>query len=232
MITLYGFGPLWGLPDLGQFVTKVDIYLRMAELSYKLEPYSIFALDQAPKGKLPFIEDDGERIADSNFIIEHLQKKYGDKLDAHLSAPEKAVMHAMRRMIDENVNWVLVQIRWRLEENWKPFMAEIFTEPEHLEQVAPQVRESVLKQMWGQGMERHSVDEVWHIGKADMGAIADYLDDKPFMMGDRPTSIDASVYSFLIHLQARFDSPIKSYIESRANLMEYCARMKSRFYGD
>ncbi len=35
MITLYGFGPAMGLPEISPFVTKAHILLRMAGLSYE-----------------------------------------------------------------------------------------------------------------------------------------------------------------------------------------------------
>ena len=49
---------------------------------------------KAPKGKLPYIEDDGETIADSTVIIEHLKKKYGDTLNEGLPVRAATVAHA------------------------------------------------------------------------------------------------------------------------------------------
>jgi hypothetical protein len=53
MIHLYAFAPLWGLVDISPFVTKADVYLRLAELPYKLVPFSLESFTAAPKGKLP-----------------------------------------------------------------------------------------------------------------------------------------------------------------------------------
>jgi glutathione S-transferase len=75
MIQLHAFAPLWGLIDLSQPVMKVDVYLRLTKLPYKLVPFSMESFAAAPKGKLPYIVDGQERIADSNFIIDHLKKK-------------------------------------------------------------------------------------------------------------------------------------------------------------
>jgi hypothetical protein len=72
MITLHTFGPAFGLPDPSPFVTKLDILLKMSGQPYKAE---IGGLRRAPKGKLPYIVDDGVTIADSTFIRWHLEKK-------------------------------------------------------------------------------------------------------------------------------------------------------------
>ena len=74
MITLYTFGPAFGLPDPSPFVTKAEVLLKMAGLSYRTDTNG---LSKAPKGKLPYIDDDGGRVADSTFIRWHIEKKYG-----------------------------------------------------------------------------------------------------------------------------------------------------------
>ena len=73
MITLYAFGPAFGLPDPSPFVSKVEVLLKMAGVPYRI---STEGFGKAPKGKLPYIDDDGARIADSTFIRWHLEKKY------------------------------------------------------------------------------------------------------------------------------------------------------------
>src|SRR5476649_1261569 len=95
MIVLYTFGPLWGLPDPSPFVIKSAVQLKMSGLDFRTEKSRP---PEAPKGKLPFIEDQGVLIGDSVFIREHLERKYGVDLDAGLSARQRALAWTVERM--------------------------------------------------------------------------------------------------------------------------------------
>ena len=50
MITLYVFGPNFGVPDPSPFVLKTEVQLKMTSLPYRT---AIGQLPDAPKGKLP-----------------------------------------------------------------------------------------------------------------------------------------------------------------------------------
>lgn len=234
MIKLFGFGPLWGQIDLSPFVTKVDAYLRLSNLPFEVERYPFLGVGGAPKRKLPFIEDDGERIADSGFIVERLRRKHGADLDLPLNPRQKATAHSLKRMVEEHLYWVLVQLRWRVDGNWETFMAEVFGDWRIDGQLAaflPMVREGVIGQMTGHGIGRHSVDEVWTLGMQDVDAIAAVMADKPYVMGSEPTSVDTTVFAFLTHLQAGLQSRIADHFRAHENLTGYCERMSSALYG-
>src|SRR5205823_1444055 len=100
MITLHTFGPMFGLPDPSPFVTKADVLLKMSGLPYAKKPSG---LRGAPKGKLPYIEDDGVNIADSTFIRMHLERKYGIDFDRPLSSEEKGFAWALEKMLEDNL---------------------------------------------------------------------------------------------------------------------------------
>ena len=61
MITLYGFGAGFGLPEISPFVTKTEVQLKMAGLAFRKEKAKPPA---SPKGQLPYIIDEAESIAD------------------------------------------------------------------------------------------------------------------------------------------------------------------------
>ena len=56
---------------ISPFALKLETYLRMNKVNY--EP--IYTLRFSKKGQIPYIELNGEQIADSNIIISELEKR-------------------------------------------------------------------------------------------------------------------------------------------------------------
>jgi glutathione S-transferase len=80
-------------------------------------------------------------------------------------------------------------------------------------------------------MGRHSQEEVYRLGVEDVRAVSDFLAHKPFLMGERPTTVDATVYAYLANiLEVPLESPVKDFGLSRDNLVRYLQRMRSRFF--
>ena len=122
MITLYAFGPHFSLPDPSPFVMKAEILLKMAGLPYKID---LNGFRKAPKGKLPYINDDGDRIADSTFIRSHIERKYKFDFDRGLSAEQRAVAWAFEKMAEDNLYWTVVDARWMDDANLNAAPADL-----------------------------------------------------------------------------------------------------------
>jgi glutathione S-transferase len=77
MITIYGYVPAFGVPDISPYVTKVINYMTFTGLEYQHKTQELATLDEdSPTGKLPFIIDsDGTKIADSNTIIAYFKRR-------------------------------------------------------------------------------------------------------------------------------------------------------------
>jgi glutathione S-transferase len=230
-IVLHQFSRSFGLPNASPFCMKLETYLRMAEIPHELAFEE--TLDKAPKKKMPYIEDEGQKIGDSNLVIEYLQKKYGDRTDAHLSAADRAVSLAMRRMIDENLYWALVYSRWVDEKNWPITRSVYFGElPPVVKQILPGVlRKGTIKSMTGHGMGKHTEAEIYEIGCRDIQALSDFLGDREFFFGDRPTILDATAYATIANLiKVPMDSPLRTKATGLANLVSFNDRITSKFY--
>jgi glutathione S-transferase len=231
MIRLYQFRPAFGLPNPSPFCMKVETYLRMAGLAYECPRRA--DLRKSPKGKMPYIDDEGTVVADSSVIIDHFKRKYGDPLDVHLDAVARATALAMQRLLEENTYWTVVYFRWIEEAGWNLTREAFFgwMKPP-LRWIVPAVaRHIVRKELHGHGMGRHARDEIAAIGAKDLTAVAEFLGDRPFFMGARPTSLDATAYAFLANLLwAPYEMPLKSHARSYPQLEAYCQRMKARYY--
>lgn len=234
LITLNQFPPTYGLPNASPFCMKVENYLRLAGLPYR-SAYG-FELRKAPKGKLPFIEDNGRLIADSGLIFEYLRATYSDTLDGHLSHRERAVSVSFTRLLDEHLYWVAcVQPRWVETAGWQITRAAFFHELSGpLGALIPFVaRHNIRKQMRGTGLLRHDTEEIYAMAMADITAVADYLGERPFFHGERPSSIDATVYAHLANIMVPpIDSPARRHALSLSQLAAYCERMRDACYGD
>lgn len=233
MIRLYQFPPLFGLPNASPFCMKVENYLRMAGLPYQC-PRGV-DLRKAPKGKLPYIEDNAITVADSTFIVDYLKAAYGDILDAWLTAEQMATALAFQRMLEENTYWAVLYSRWFEADGWRLTRAAFFggLKPP-LKWIVPQIaRRSLRKQFHGHGMGRHTRDEIYAIGKRDVSALADFLGSKPYFMGAQASSLDAVAYAFLANvIEVPLDSDFKCHASRYRNLVAYCERMKANYYSD
>src|SRR5262245_64264757 len=88
-LKLFQFPRMFAIPNLSPFCCKLETWLRLAQIPYE-------AVDtpdprKAPKGKLPFIEDAGVRIADSSLIVDYLAKTRRADLDMHRGPSQRAL---------------------------------------------------------------------------------------------------------------------------------------------
>jgi glutathione S-transferase len=65
----------------------------------------------------------------------------------------------------------------------------------------------------------------------DVDAIADHLGDKPYFMGEHPSSADAAIFAFVAGaLCETFTAPTRDAAARHANLVAYRDRMMREFY--
>lgn len=231
MIILHQLARTWGIPNLSHFCVKLETYLRMAKLPYEI--VDTLPL-KAPRGKLPFIEDGGKKIADSRLIVNYLKATYGDTLDAHLSQEEKATAKTWQRLLEEHLYWISMMSRWDFtESNWQANKQAIFggLPPLARDLAAVIYRRRIKAQILGHGTGRLSSAEAFALGKEDIDALADFLADKPYFLGGKPTSLDASAYGILVNIIAcPIESPLKDHALTKRNLVDYCQRMQLEFF--
>ena len=230
MIVLYGFGPGFGLPEISPFVTKTEVQLKMAGLDYRkaraMPPAS-------PKGQLPFIDDDGQAIADSTFIRAHIERKYGFDFDAGLSREARAQAWACERMIEHHVYWALVGARWVDPENFAKGPAHFFdgAPDDRRERLREDAQFRVAENYLLSGLGRHAPDDDVELALRSILALSVQLSDKPYLMGEEPCGTDATAFGALAGiLTPFFDSTLRERVEKFDNLTAYVDRMMRQHY--
>ena len=232
MLTLYSFGPCFGVADLSPFVLKVDLYLRVTGIEFQNKS-SIGNLQKAPKGKLPFIIDDGQQIADSHHILAYLQKKYPNALDQHLSEEQKASAYLMAKSLDENLYWCIVYSRWIRDDTWPIIKQAFFSNmPFPVKYIAPFVAQKGVKDaLKKQGIGRHSNEEIMRLTHETLSSLSTLLSNKSYFYGEEITTFDIQAFAFLAELiLVNLNNPMIEMARTFANLVAFCDRIQDQYY--
>ncbi|QCI68072.1 glutathione S-transferase family protein [Phreatobacter stygius] len=230
MITLFGGGAQFGLPEVSPYVTKTEVQLKMAGLAYAKD----FAMPEAsPKGQLPFIADNGALIADSTFIRAHIEKTYGHDFDAGLTPVERAQAWAIERMLENHLGWTACPERYLNPANFAKGPARWFDQaPEPIRaKLREDLKAAVTANLNAVGILRHSPAEIVALGERSLAALSLLLGERDHLMADHPVGVDATAFAMLAQiLTPFFDTPLRRRAEAHANLVAYVDRMMARYY--
>ena len=197
MIQLFTFPEAFGLRNVSPFCLKVEMALshlgQEFEIVYEHDPR------KSPKGKLPYIIDEGRTIADSELIIDYLDEKSGGELFGQLTAGEYGHGMAFTRLAEEHLYWLLVASRW-LDDEWFPNVQRGFFSafpPLVRNLVGTIARRQMRSTLALQGLGKHNLEEQRGFVRRDFKALSDALDGHDYLVGDRMTVFDFSVASLL-----------------------------------
>jgi len=241
IVYVYQFTRTPVLPSLSPYCLKVETWLRLAGIKYENVDHKMKY--KSKKGQLPFVEVNGEEIADSAMIIKELAQRYNQDLDAGLTPEQKNVAHATISMLENHFAWVLKSafstnpdlVLEGYKIDLKHVTGRAFPVPilkflfkRHLKAAAKKVR--------AHGIGVHKPEEIEEFGHNDLKVLSDLLADKPFFFGDAPTQLDVVAFANLA--QVAFMDKEVSYalrdwmVENCANLVDFCNRVKDRAFPD
>ena len=224
MIELHQFALVDGV-NLSPFCAKVETYLRLRRIPFRVVVDPPF---RGPKGKLPFIVDGDRRIADSSDIVAHLEATRPDPLDADLDPAQRAAAHLVKRTLEESLYFAMLFDRWAIEANWSRTREGLFAAiPGAIRPlVTALIRRKILKDLKGQGTGRHGDADVHRRGVADIDAVAEFLGMRDFLVTDRPTVIDVTLFAFVDNLlRGGYRGPLQEAARSHAGLVGHHGRM-------
>jgi glutathione S-transferase len=221
MLTLYSYPELFGVADNNGYGLKVFAFLRLAGVPFRHE--HIFDASAAPRGQLPYIDDDGEAIGDSDTIIAHVIATRRLTIDAALSAAQRDLSHLITRMLDD-LYWVMSYSRWKDERFWPLFRDALMREhPSVTEAGLLKAREFNFQRYHFQGIGRYAPDAAYARGLADLQVLADLIPASGYLHGDKPTSIDAGIYGFIANIYFyEIDTPLRQFVRAHDNIVRHC----------
>jgi len=232
-ITVYQFSRAWGLPNASPFCMKLEGYLKLGQLPFKI-------VDQndprkGPKSKVPYARIDRQIMGDSEQIYEYLHSHNMIDLDEPLTDEQKAVQHALRSMCDESLYFVILYSRWMDDANWDQVRDTMFGSIPRLMRVmiTNQIRKKIQGDLIGQGMGRHNRAEVYSIGAKHIDALGHYLGDKLWFGGEQPVKLDVVAVSYLANiLKPPIETPLKETLKRWPNLVNFTERALHDIYGN
>lgn len=204
---------------------KLEGFLRIANIPYQV--IEISDPNKGPKGKLPYINDNGVIIGDSELIMDYLESKLDFNVDGHLGSQQKAMQHAFIRTLDEHLYWALVYSRWADESNWKTFKRYLFADipPPISTLIAKKVRKQILNQLHQQGIGRHSCEDIYKKAIKDIEQLSQLLGDHQWFGGDYVSKLDLTALSYLSNMMIdELPSPLADTVNKIDNLRTYKER--------
>ena len=191
VVYLYQFSRCPTIPSSSPYCLKVENWLRMTKVAYENIDHKMKY--KSKKGQLPFVELNGQEIADSTIIIRELSKTFSKDLDEGLTPEQKVISHAFESMLNNHTGWVARCWRYNNPDQFidtaqldikrtlnsrlpNPILNFIFKIG-----FKRNVREAV-----SHGLGRHTPEEIYEFGKEDLKSLSELLGKKDYFFGKEP----------------------------------------------
>ncbi|XP_066597780.1 failed axon connections isoform X2 [Prorops nasuta] len=242
VVYLFQFSRTPLLPSASPYCLKVETWLRLNNIKYENVDHKMKF--RSKKGQLPFVELNGEEIADSTIILRELSQKFNKNLDAGLTPEQRSISHAMISMIENHLVWVVAC--WRTK-NLDLVLKGYKLNLQHA--LGTRIPNGILnfffkftygrkgaRKVKAQGMGVHTPEEVAQFGYTDLKVLSDMLADKPFFFGDEPTQLDVVAFAHLaqiLYIDKETPYSLRDYMQENCkNLVGHCSRVKERCFPD
>lgn len=213
-------------PSLTPFSLKLETFLRMANVPYT-NVHDSFK-NRSSKGKMTWIEYNGEEIADSELCIDYIKDKFQVDVNSDYTPEQLASGFMVQKMVEDHLYWTLILYRYVYEGALRLSAYRSFSFLFRY-----MAKWKVLKDSKAHGIGRHSQNEVNALMTRDLENLSNYLGTKKFLLGEHPSQVDCSVFGMLSQFYWHgFGDPTEETIKKFPNLCQYCERMKTEFWPD
>ncbi len=229
MMDLFILPAIWNLPTAHSFSLKMVTFLKIVNLPFNVR-YDGY--EKAPNGMMPYINDDGHIIADTNKMITYLKEKYQLNIDNDLTDENWALTNDIQQLIEEQMYWIILYSRFIDPVGWDIIKHDFFqTIPEKSQDIiATKIKNKFKKELEEHGLLSHSEKEIYKLAAQYTSIASETLGKKNYMFGDDPHTIDACVFGFLGAIYfSPLDTALNQNIKKHPNLIDYCERIMKKY---
>jgi len=226
----------WGLSSVDTRCLQVLAYAKFCGIPLKINP----TCDpfRTPNGRLPVLRHGGQRHDSIQDMIELFrQKNYS--LEYNLSPKQCAEVMAYEHMLQDKLYPALQFIWWIDHGNFteliRPWYAKAvpfplnFWYPGKYENAAQILMESMFPK---EDSKTAIENKVYSEAQKCLTLLSTRLGESEYFFGNRPTSLDAVVYSYLAPLlKAPLPNPaLQNHLKACTNLVKFVSRISQRFF--
>lgn len=226
MIHLYQWPSDGKLPNSGFFCMKLESYLRLQKIDYKVHTVNSFG--KSPKQTMPYIEKDGVFKSDSQLIINEFEAKSSESLNRHLTAEQDSQSIAYQMMLENHLIPIIIYFRWFPDSGWRQFSRKMFHGAPSLIRVlvGGLLRKQKLKSMHSVGLSRHSPEELTELASKDLKSISILLGNNDYFFNNKPCLLDIVAFTVTSNiLLGTVDMPLIDEVKKYPNLVKHADRM-------
>nr|CDJ97721.1 Glutathione S-transferase domain containing protein [Haemonchus contortus] len=231
IVYLYQFPRSASMPNVSPFCLKVETFLKANKIPYEVRP---LLMGRSQYGLLPFIELNGEHIADSQIIIHRLTEHF--KTKTLLIPRDEAIARTIDRMTDNHTFLLLCQFKV-LSSGTNDFFSMTLSEAG-----APKLFIPILAYLFRRKAANRVTGSLGHFStedfkmflKKDYDAYRDLLGDQKFLFGDEINAVDCTVFgtlaTALYHPAASYAKDLLK--EEYPTLVAYLDRIRDQVFGE
>jgi glutathione S-transferase len=202
MITLYQF-------EISPFCDKIRRILHVKRQPYEIREIPVSrAFSEVRRvnrmGKLPCIEHDGHRIADSTDIAYYLEEKFPDPPLIPSDPLERARCHVLEDWADESLYFYEMTLRFTLPHNARRFVPPLVAhDPPWFQRLARFIGPRTMKRITRtQGVGRKPLETLVRDVERQIEALSGLLGDRQWLVGGTLTLADIAVFAQLYCIRA------------------------------
>jgi glutathione S-transferase len=225
---LHQYPPVGRMRSLSPYCWKVEMALAAKGIDYELLN-TLNPKSANPRGKLPYLELDGQGYEDSTHIIRTVDtvSEHGPSLvpkDPKLAAE----VDVFEDWADESLYWHGFRAKFVDDEGWSRLgaaMAELLPAKFLGVVVLPMIRRDLGKKIGAQGLTRRSPERMDEELDRHLDSLETRLSDRDYLVGDSLTIADLSVTAMVGQLTVGLTPPFARRIAERRRLSAFLARV-------